>query len=226
MTEEQWLEGRTLTPMMTFLRRRGSDRKFYLVGCAGVRLIWDAVDVEECRACVECAEAYAEGEASRDQLRRVYRRADALTLERILPMARPVSRRENKAQHALRAAVFAAMPDGAFEAGASALSAALSAGKRTTLWPQQRALLHDVFRPFRPVRFDRTAVSAQVASLARGAYTERDEVSGRLDPARLAVLADALEESGVENPELLGHLRGPCPHVRGCWALDLLLGKS
>ena len=43
---------------------------------------------------------------------------------------------------------------------------------------------------------------------------------------RLAVLADALEEAGCTNPDILGHLRGPGPHVRGCWVLDCLLGKS
>jgi hypothetical protein len=47
-----------------------------------------------------------------------------------------------------------------------------------------------------------------------------------LDTVRLAVLADALEEAGCADPDLLGHLRGPGPHVRGCWAVDLLLGKG
>jgi len=43
---------------------------------------------------------------------------------------------------------------------------------------------------------------------------------------RLPLLADALEDAGCTDAELLGHLRGPGPHVRGCWALDLVLGKS
>jgi hypothetical protein len=42
----------------------------------------------------------------------------------------------------------------------------------------------------------------------------------------LPVLADALEEAGCGDAEVLGHLRGPGPHVRGCWALDLVLGLS
>jgi hypothetical protein len=42
----------------------------------------------------------------------------------------------------------------------------------------------------------------------------------------LPVLADALEEAGCSEAELLGHLRGLGPHVRGCWAVDLLLGKA
>jgi hypothetical protein len=42
----------------------------------------------------------------------------------------------------------------------------------------------------------------------------------------LPILADALEDAGCTDAELLGHLRGPGPHVRGCWALDLVLGKE
>ena len=42
----------------------------------------------------------------------------------------------------------------------------------------------------------------------------------------LTVLADALEEAGCTNADILLHLRSPGPHVRGCWALDLILGKS
>jgi hypothetical protein len=62
--------------------------------------------------------------------------------------------------------------------------------------------------------------------LAEAAYEERSLPRGTLDADRLAVLADALEEAGCADPDLLGHLRGPGPHVRGCWALDLVLGKT
>ena len=43
---------------------------------------------------------------------------------------------------------------------------------------------------------------------------------------RLPILADALEEAGCDDAELLAHLRGPGPHARGCWPLDTLLGKG
>jgi hypothetical protein len=49
---------------------------------------------------------------------------------------------------------------------------------------------------------------------------------GTLDNDRLAVLSDALEEAGCDDADLLDHLRSPGPHVRGCWVLDLLLGKA
>jgi len=42
----------------------------------------------------------------------------------------------------------------------------------------------------------------------------------------LAILADALEEAGCADTDILDHLRGPGPHVRGCWAVDLILGKQ
>jgi hypothetical protein len=65
-----------------------------------------------------------------------------------------------------------------------------------------------------------------IVQLAQSAYEERHLPAGTLDNGRLAVLADALEEAGCTDADILGHLRGPGPHVRGCWAVDLLLGKS
>ena len=58
-----------------------------------------------------------------------------------------------------------------------------------------------------------------VVKMAQAVYEER-----AFD--RLPVLADALEEAGCADADLLSHLRGPGPHVRGCWAVDLLLGKE
>jgi hypothetical protein len=43
---------------------------------------------------------------------------------------------------------------------------------------------------------------------------------------QFAILADALKEAGCDNTDILTHLRGPGPHVRGCWAVDLPLAKT
>ncbi len=43
---------------------------------------------------------------------------------------------------------------------------------------------------------------------------------------RLPILADALEDAGCDNADILAHCRGPGPHVRGCWVVDLILGKT
>jgi hypothetical protein len=65
-----------------------------------------------------------------------------------------------------------------------------------------------------------------VVKLAQAVYDERDLPSGHLDAARLAVLADMLEEAGSADAELLGHLRSAGPHTRGCHAVDAILGKE
>ena len=67
---------------------------------------------------------------------------------------------------------------------------------------------------------------ATVVRLAQAAYEERHLPAGTLDNGRLAVLADALEEAGCTDADLLSHLRGSGPHVRGCWPVDLCMGKS
>jgi hypothetical protein len=91
---------------------------------------------------------------------------------------------------------------------------------------RQCHLLRDVFgNPFRPATFA-ACLTDTPRSLAAAAYDERNLPSGHLDSDRLAVLSDALEEAGCTDSAILSHLRSPGPHVRGCWAVDLVLGKS
>ena len=54
----------------------------------------------------------------------------------------------------------------------------------------------------------------------------QDQVGVALDNARLAILADALEEAGCDDEQILSHCRLCRDHVRGCWLLDLILGKE
>ncbi len=65
-----------------------------------------------------------------------------------------------------------------------------------------------------------------VMQVARAALAERVTPEGALDPLRLNVLADALTDAGCADERLLAHLRSPGPHVRGCWAVDLALGRA
>ena len=73
--------------------------------------------------------------------------------------------------------------------------------------------------PFRPVTFSPVWWTETVVSLARRIYESRDF-------AAMPVLADALEDAGCEDDDILTHCRGPGPHVRGCWVLDLVIGKE
>ena len=84
----------------------------------------------------------------------------------------------------------------------------------------QAALLRDIFgNPFQPVSLDPTWLSSTVQAMATGIYAER-----AFD--RMPILADALEEAGCDNLDILNHCRGPGTHVLGCWVVDLLLGKE
>jgi hypothetical protein len=88
-------------------------------------------------------------------------------------------------------------------------------------------LLRDIFgNPFRTVIFNPLHLTATVTSLAQGVYDERQLPSGLFDNHRLAILADALEEAGCDNADILNHCRQPGEHVRGCWVIDALLGKE
>lgn len=94
----------------------------------------------------------------------------------------------------------------------------------------QLFLIREVFgNPFKPVTIEqawRSWNDGTVVKLAQALYEEREIPSGYLDVGRLAILADALEEAGCANDNILSHCRGPGPHVRGCWVVDLLLRKE
>jgi hypothetical protein len=122
--------------------------------------------------------------------------------------------------------------DSAFAAAAEAWSN-ISIGLAMTLKNKEAhatevsvlaGLARDVLgNPFRPVPAVDAAwlkrEAGAIHMLATGIYEQRAF-------RRLPLLADALEDAGCTDADLLGHLRGPGPHVRGCWAVDLVLGKS
>jgi hypothetical protein len=91
----------------------------------------------------------------------------------------------------------------------------------------QVGLFRELIRnPFHSAALDPARLTLDAAALAQAAYDERVLPFCYLDLARLSILADALEDIGCTDEAILSHLRSPGPHVRGCWALDLLLGKS
>jgi hypothetical protein len=94
------------------------------------------------------------------------------------------------------------------------------AGRDDVEWAIKLKLLRDIFgNPFRPVVFDPAWLTPTVVALTNGIYSER-----AFD--RMPILADALEEAGCDNAEVLLHCRGDGPHVKGCWVVDAVLGKE
>ncbi len=84
-------------------------------------------------------------------------------------------------------------------------------------------LIRDIFgNPFRPVAIDPAWLTwrdGTIPLIAQAIYEERRF-------ADMPILADALEEAGCADADILNHCRQPGEHVRGCWVVDLLLGKT
>jgi hypothetical protein len=194
-----------------FVRGWSSDRKLRLFGVACCRRVQPLLSEGASKLAVEVAERFADGFASVNDLAAV--EGDSLDAA-----YEGSEGSDERAIHAaacayavtLRAAKNAAMAcDEARQASADDVAESAI----------QSSLLRDIFgNPFRPVTIHSAWITSTVTSLAQAIYTDR-----AFD--RLPILADALEDAGCTNQDILEHCRQPGEHVRGCWVVDLLVGK-
>jgi hypothetical protein len=202
---------------------RASDRKLRLFAVACCRLLLRQVRVvPSAEHAVEVAERYADGAASVAELRGVARYANS-TAEHACMNAAEAEAGTAMADCAAGNAAWAATQPGTVMPGDHGRSAARLAAEETRQSDLLRCVLGPVlFRPLPPVA---PAVLAwgggTVGKLAAGVYAERD-----FPQERLGVRADAAEEAGLTDADVLAHLRSPGPHARGCWGVDLLLGRG
>ena len=209
MTEQEWLGCGNFHQMLEYFRNGASERKLRLL-CVGLcRHIWDLLDDAGCRIAVEVTEKFADKLATQEELERAYSNTTSATTA------------ANKA-----ACYTADSPFHFYYAGETAvcvLDAVTIFAQRSSFDVENQfhiGLLLDLFgNRFRPITLDPTWLSPKVVSFAQGIYDART-----FD--RMPELADALEEAGCTDPDILAHCRGPGPHVRGCWLVDLLLGKD
>jgi hypothetical protein len=235
VTEAEWLNATDFRPLLEIVSGNASARKLRLFAVAWCRHGWHWFTNGHSRRAVEVSEDFADGLATEADLRfaselarHQIRSAGPRALPRSIPSVRFAG---------LHAAATASAADAREAAGVASCWWG-TARKRAeydeldALEGRQRAtLLRDIFgNPFRPAPAldpgwlawnDFTA-----GRLAQSAYDERSLPSGTLEPARLSLVADALEDAGCSDAALLGHLRDPGPHWRGCWALDLVLAKG
>jgi hypothetical protein len=226
MTEAEWLACEEPAKMIESLPDKGERRDLRLFACACIRRFWHLIGDERVTKAVEIAERHAE-RAMKNRgpfIGDVYRATvdgrqedggvegvayllasaahDAICSYQQLPAWRP---------HVKCAAI-------------AALSGGEDAGRAEERW--QAAALRDIVAgPERLAPLSKALLTPTVRSLARAAFETRSASEGILDAARLGILADALEEAGCADERLLQHLRSAGPHVRGCWALDLVRGK-
>jgi hypothetical protein len=213
MTEAEWVACADPERMVEYLRFRGRDRKLRLVACAACRRLWDVMSDERSRRAIEASEQFADNAISYGALDRISGEAEEASEDETTEGRRGVAE---------YAASYASSPDlgpdlvlEVFRAVADVSETGLVAEHAA-----QARLIREIFgNPLHPASLEPSWLTPTVVSLAAGIYD-------RLLVDRLPILADALEDAGCTDPAILDHLRGPGPHVRGCWALDLILGKS
>jgi hypothetical protein len=204
--------------LLTTLQEHGaSDRTIRLFACACCRRIWPLLTDERSRRAVEVAELFAEGQAGREELVAAEKAARRVAWP--FRIAFGTDSEPWRAAEAAATTVWPVVLPPTWLIGGMV-------GKTEIAW-----LLRDIFdATFRPVPVISTSLlrwnSGTIPRLAQGLYDDRLLPSGTLGTARLAVLADALQEAECDDVEFLAHLREPGPHVRGCWVVDALLGQE
>jgi hypothetical protein len=209
MTEAEWLAATHPAAMLAFLGDRASERKLVLFACWCAWRVWRLLDDPRWQRAVEVAERYAEGDALASEFRAAvgtaYRGGAGAGPIAALPMSIDGLGVALAADHCALM-VGRDGPEGEGDSRAAAERAA------------QAGVIRDLF-PYRPADLDPDWLTPDVLAIAQAIHRDRAF-------ADLPLLADALEDAGCTSEEILGHLRGPGPHVRGCWALDPVLGKE
>jgi hypothetical protein len=207
MTEAEWLTGTDPTPMLKFLKGQASDRKLQMFGCACCRRVWHLLGTK-CHAVIKAVESFADGHASMERVEQAYRGI------------RNNFGRETHLWSCVEELRSASETDAVVRVSEAVVRDAFAGGRQIQELKNQTELLRDIFgNPFRPVTILPEWRTSTVLALSQGIYDEK-----AFD--RMPILADALQDAGCDNEQVLGHCRGPGPHVRGCFVMDACLGKQ
>lgn len=223
MTEAEWLACDDSDRMVRLLyHTEASGRKYRLFACAAVRMVergeWGVELDERVRAILAVAERFADGRATERERVAALRSTAKLVREHgtgFFSAARHTVEKDGWGP-AARARYMVAYE----------LSRTGHEHQRGALYGRASAALANVLREcfgslhLRPLAFDPAWRTSDVVALATGIYEEN-----AFD--RMPILADALQDAGCACEDVLAHCRGAnAAHVRGCWALDLVVGKE
>ncbi len=230
MTEAEWLSCADPALMVKFLRSKVNDRKLRLVLVGYCHQVWDLLS-EHGRRPLAVAERYADGMATAEELEEAMYMADNAAVD--------ADMWHQQAQDDRWLAGLSAEEDEAvlheIDYRSRQLHAAMTVHTATFPMSWLRSqdfaslkeagckLLRDVVgNPFHSVTCNPAWLvwnNGMVRLIAQTIYDQR-----AFD--RMPILADALEDAGCNNADILNHCRQPGVHVRGCWVVDLLLGKE
>jgi hypothetical protein len=222
MTEAEWLKCSDPTAMLAQLRDKASERKLRLYTCAHCRLVWHWLIEERSRSAVEVAEHYADGLITEEDREVAFREACTASIavrrcpeksDTILRLRQP-----RDPDRLYRAAFFAAFAAGS---GVGNITAQIRGDNAHLVGKVTRSrLLHCIFgNPFRPASIKPPWLTTNIILQAQSIYDGRSFNC-------LPSLANSLDENGCDNKDMLSHCRSLEPHVRGCWVVDLALGKN
>jgi hypothetical protein len=202
--------------MVNFVQENASDRKLRLFAVACCRINEHLLPNNNLRDSIGVIEDYADGLANNKDLQKVYTYADRLTS----------SLKDFLAVFSTRSVAVAASMTSNFAFQARELSDMLYSQTKPwqhpTAWDLHIPLLHEIFgNPFQTAqtRFKLKSESRTVVKLAKKLYDKKEF-------EQMPLLAEALEKAGCSDHDLVSHCRAKVVHVRGCWALDLILGKE
>jgi hypothetical protein len=214
VTEAEWLECNDPTPMLAFLQGKASDRKLRLFASACERrsIFGSYAEVNS----IVVVERYADGLATEDELRGLVNPWDFEGEEDNgwYRLSLPEPFQTNSASQIAR--------EVAASAGHSATTYHAVSAARDKMANVLASVLRCIFNPFRPIALDSIILhwnNATIPKIAQVIYDNRRF-------ADMPILADALEEAGCTNADIINHCRQPGEHVKGCWVLDLVLGKK
>jgi hypothetical protein len=230
LTPEEWVGEASPFYMLTwweYLRGEASSRKRRLIACARCRVIWPLFQDRSLRHAVEIAEAFADGLANEADLAQASEISAAfgVAANRDFQQTRTSSPRFAAIVASCRVAHAAASATGPDHRLPGIARHYAAWGETVPLYEDagQADLIREILgNPARQVALDPTWLRRNdeaARKLAQAIYNERLF-------ERMPILADALEDAGCSDAEILNHCREPGPHFRGCWLLDLVLGKE
>jgi hypothetical protein len=226
VTEEEWLTsddpGKMLGSLrVPTLRAPLPERRSRLFGLASCQRILHLITDHRSLKALEVIEAFADGNATTAELDEAYESSFDVGAELVKESVESLI----PYRHAAWAVAIACHPDELAEEVAENVCLAASSSGIAHEKSFQAELVREIFgNPFHPITLDPRWLTSTVVDLARSIYESFPWQAGGY--MALPILADALMDAGCDSEELLGHLRSAVPHVRGCWAVDLILGKS
>ncbi len=235
MTEAEWLAGTDPQKLLEYLQDRASERKLRLFAVACCRQ-FDGLPDEETELAVNLAESFSDGLVSKeavvtaqDSLYQLYRTVGPdqryLVSYHACETRSPINA-VGVAEGVIRGQAAARYFADTVKEEWHVIFSSVQKEQGLALTTILREIFGNLFRPASLHSAWLAWHDATLPKLAQAIYDERDLPSGHLDTTRMAILADALEDAGCTDETILSHCCGAGPHVRGCWVVDLLLGKG